>query len=372
MECYNKIRITNNTKLLARFPEGIEVDCGKCLNCLANKAINKALRVLHEAETKDEKGDKIYKVNFLTFTYSDDSENINLIKNDKNVLTVQKQKVRKIRDKIYSRFYRKNKELAKSYKYMIAGEYGENGTLRPHYHMVILTSKKHSKVLHEFIKEFKGGRYDLQKDVSAKAIFYVAGYTAKKIGSQAYRDDIEEPFLICSKGLGKEWLKQNARMLQERGYIALYGKKGEIKIKIPRTYLNWINKYNLWTKEELEEYIEEKIKVVKELEKKKMNEVLGEYHFRLTGRVFSKYDMIGTYKQVEDRFIYDKNTNKSHNHYTSGFYLHYNKDKIGYWVFKNSKWTDYKIKREQMLQRKAEKRLKENITKRCTNYVVYD
>ena len=161
-------------------------------------------------------------------------------------------------------------------------------------------------------------------------------------------------------------------MLQARGYVALYKEKGEIKMKIPRTYINWINKYNLWSKEELDEYTEEKIKTVKELEKKKMNEILGEYHFKQTGKIFSKYDMIGTYKEVQDRFIYDKNTNKSHNHYISAFVLHYNKDNLSYWKFNNSKWIDYKIKREQMLQRKAEKRLNENIKKRCTNYVVYD
>ena len=103
-----------------------------------------------------------------------------------------------------------------------------------------------------------------------------------------------------------------------------------------------------------------------------MNEILGEYHFKQTGKIFSKYDMIGTYKEVQDRFIYDKNTNKSHNHYISAFVLHYNKDNLSYWKFNNSKWIDYKIKREQMLQRKAEKRLNENIKKRCTNYVVYD
>lgn len=52
MECYNKIRITNNAKLLINYPEGIEVNCGKCLNCLANRARDKAIRVLHESKQK--------------------------------------------------------------------------------------------------------------------------------------------------------------------------------------------------------------------------------------------------------------------------------------------------------------------------------
>ena len=99
MECYNKIRIANNAKLLINYPEGIEVNCGKCLNCLANRARDKAIRVLHESETKKEDGSKKYKIHFLTFTYDDNNENIKLITNEKGILSLRKDLIRKIRNK---------------------------------------------------------------------------------------------------------------------------------------------------------------------------------------------------------------------------------------------------------------------------------
>lgn len=375
MECYNKIRITNNAKLLINYPEGIEVSCGKCINCLANKARDKAIRVLHESETKTETGEKKYKINFLTFTYDDNDENIKLIQNEKGNLSLRKDLVRKIRNKIYSRFYRRDRELAKSYKYMIAGEYGENGTERPHYHMIILTSKKTSKIIHEFIKEFRGGRYDIKNDTSVKSIFYVAGYTAKKIGTIAKKENTENPFLICSRGLGKDWLFQNAEIVKKRGYIPYYVKDKEIKTTIPRTYLNWINKYNLWSKEELEEYIENKREYTKQEQLKKMREIIGEYHYKQTGKIWSKYDTILTRKKVKDTFLIDEKYNTTDEyinifHHTTAKLI--TGEKVGIYKFYNTKWNDYKIKRNQMLKRIAEKKESERYQRRISKYVKYE
>lgn len=368
MECYNKIRVkikeAGTDKPHKDFPDGMLVDCGKCLNCLANKALNKAMRVLHEAETTDEKGNKIYKVHFLTFTYSD--ENPDFIYNENNILTLKKEMVRKKRDKIYSRFYRryikskKTKEYHKSYKYMIAGEYGEEGTKRPHYHMIILTKKYHSKIIHEFIKEFSGGRTDVQTDVPTGAIFYVAGYTAKKIGKELEREDIENPFLICSRGLGKEWLHQQSKYILEKGYISIHTKKAEIKKRIPRIYLEWLVKYNWADEYDVEMYKKNMRDYNEEFNNKEQKRILGEYHFRKTGMIFDKYQTIN----IPAGEIFE-----GYGGSRTDRYINIITDK-GQWY--NSKYEDYRVKKNKILKLRAEKRLLESYQRKISKYVKYE
>ena len=70
------------------------------------------------------------------------------------------------------------------YKYMIAGEYGENGTQRPHYHMILMIKDSYKYILSQFRKRFKNGRYDEQEAISTNSIYYTAGYTQKKNRSE--------------------------------------------------------------------------------------------------------------------------------------------------------------------------------------------
>lgn len=364
MECYNKIHIRLKGKNLTPYVErnylhtGIYVDCGKCLNCLANRALHKAMRMQHEASTKNELGQNIYRKHFITFTYDDENENIKYITtDDKKKYTLRKDLIRKVRDKIYSYFYRRDRDLAKSYKYMIAGEYGENGTERPHYHMILLTSKKHNKVIDKWIKELKGGRTTLDKDVTDKALFYTAGYTAKKFGTMKKDTDIEQPFLIQSRGLAKEWVKQNAKRIIANGYISVYSNSGEIKKGIPRIYLDWMEKYNLVDTEEIDRVIQEKRDWVNEKELKQINEVVGETHFKLTGRIWTRYDKVS----IKTNEIYETGGGLTTNQYVNDI----NEDT----GFYNSLYEDYKIKKNRILLQRAVKKLKEYKARKVQKYV---
>lgn len=365
MECYNKIHITFKDKDIKdpyverKFGKtGMYVDCGKCLNCLANRALNKAMRIQHEAATKNELEQYKYRKHFITFTYDDEEENIKYIMSDnKKKFTLRKDLIRKARDRIYSHFYRKNPEIAKSYKYMIAGEYGENGTERPHYHMILLTSKNHNKVIAEWIKELKGGRTTIDKDVTDKALFYTAGYTAKKFGTMKKDKEIEQPFLIQSRGLGKEWLKQNAKKIAEKGYISVYTNKGEIKKGIPRIYLEWMDKYNLIDKDDIKRIIQEKRDWIEKEELKKINEIVGQTHFKLTGRIWKKSDEVN----IETNETYETGGGL-----TTNRYINRTTETLGFY---NSLYESYKIKRNRMLLQRAVKKLKEYKARKVQKYV---
>lgn len=355
MKCYNPITIYKNLDR-KEFPRGIEVDCGKCIICKQKRALNKAIRMLNEAETKLENNNK-YKINFLTFTYDDEH-----IYKKNGIPTLCKKMIRKIRDKIYSRMYRKYKKTGNrkyiEYKYMIAGEYGQNGTERPHYHMIIITKGKNAKIIHEWIKELKGGRTDVQTNATTRSIFYVAGYVAKKIGEKATKKEIEDPFIICSKGLGKEWVLQNSELLKEREYLEIPTNKGIIKTRIPRIYIDWLQRNKKWTDEEVEDYKKRMREKAEEDNRKLIFEVINEEHYKITGRLFIEEDEI--FKKTDRIFEeYDGITNIYKNWI----------DKNGLWH--NSLWEHYKTGINRIRKLRAIQKLEEKEARKRKKYIEY-
>lgn len=331
-QCTRPIHIWKN--LISRkedFPEGIYVRCGKCLACKQTRAIDKAVRVLHEAETYGENENK-YKMYFMTFTYDD--ENI-YRKNGK--LSLNKNWIRKVRDRIYSRMYRKYYKKGKkdrtliNYKYMIAGEYGESGTNRPHYHMILLTRGHHNEIKQQWINELKGGRIDIQQGTTA-SIFYVAKYTAKKLGDDKKDEDIEDPFIICSKGLGKEWCLRHSEELKGREYMIVPTKAGVFHKAIFDIYLQWLIRAKKWTEEEVEDLKRRKREFINEKEEEIINKVVVEEYERVTKRPFRREitERVEWNRGIEQR---DENTT---------IYLNYFEAKSNRW--RNTLYEEYKFK----------------------------
>lgn len=331
-KCTRPIHIWKNlTDRKEDFPEGMYVRCGKCLACKQTRAIDKAVRILNEYETYNENEGK-YKLYFLTFTYDDEH-----IYKKNGKLSLNKKHIRKVRDKIYSRMYRKYYRGGKidrsliNYKYMIAGEYGENGTNRPHYHMILLTRGHHNEIKNNWIKELKGGRTDVQEG-TASAIFYTAKYTAKKLGADRKDEDIEDAFLICSKGLGKEWAIRHSEELKGREYILVPTKSGVFKKAIFDIYLTWLVKANLWTEEEVEDLKRRKREFIQEQEDKIIEKVVIEEYEKLTRKDFDKNrnERIKWNRGIE---LKDENTD---------IYLNYHEAKSNRWY--NTLYEEYKFK----------------------------
>lgn len=355
MECYNKIIITKNIDL-KKYKGGILVDCGKCQNCVVNKRTEKSIRFVHEAETKK------WEQYFLTFTYDEK----NVYRNEKGYRSLNKKWVRKQRDKIYSKLYRKyiksnkKKEYHKQYKYMIKGEYGEEGTKRPHYHIMLAVGKYTSKIIHYFIKYFKGGKYDVQKAESIKATFYTAGYTAKKLGKQTENDDIEQEFLICSRGMGKDWALKNSEYLKHLQYIQIPTKTGVLKHKIPRIYIEWLYRHKKWSLDDVDEYREKMQEKLKKQKEKLYKEIIEPIHQKLTGKKYDTEDDITIndtkYKfTTPDGFVH----NTYYNYITVEGQL------------RNSILETWVRGRNQVLKSKAERKALEYKIKKGQKYVEY-
>lgn len=306
-KCYKPIRIYKNLDRNI-YPEGIEVNCGKCLNCLENKAKEKAMRIIHEKEEYNQ-------VDFITLTL-DDKKMSKEHKTKDNRTTVNKSFIRKYRDKIYSRLYRWGRKSGKKYtdyKYMIGAEYGENGTERAHYHIILLTKKHRSKILHQWLTNWKEGNIKLIENAGIKSIYYTAGYTAKKIGTKAKYEECQNPFLIASKGLGKNWAIKHNREILNNHCIYMSGDKEAYPMKVPKYYIDKLRDLGLWTEEEYENYVIEGKKAQQEREEKDIKEAIGEWYFKATGTIFRKCHHIPevlkiNYKGEEMIDFYEKKT----------------------------------------------------------------
>ena len=187
-ECYNKIYIKRLD---------IEVECGKCLNCIENRKKEASTRMALEMKNYINKY-------FVTLTYdpikSEYDENGYTKLNKKHVNAYIKA-LQYIHKQHYIDKYNKahNKMV-----YVIAGEYSENKTKRAHYHLVIMTNIYIERYLRT---KWKYGMADIQRMKDIRAISYTTGYSIKKIGQKKKEKEVQ-PFVKWSRGLGIEWIKE--------------------------------------------------------------------------------------------------------------------------------------------------------------------
>lgn len=361
MECYNPITIYKNLNATL-YPYGIKVPCGKCHHCIANRKTEKAIRMVHEKQTF---GGKAY---FLTFTY--DEKNVHKTINGE--LTLSKEFCRKNRDKIYSKLYRmylksnKTKEYHKHYKYMIKGEYGGKGTERPHYHIILLINKYNSKILHTWQKYFKGGRMTIEEARSNKAIFYAAGYTAKKLGKEEDKSKPEQEFLFCSRGLGKDWAIKNAEMLKGRHYIYIPKKNGVAKHKIFNIYITWMKKAGIWNAEDEENYREEKRLEVERRDKQIFDEIDLKQRF-ITGKPLDKQELV--FKRDSGVVWMNRNGKGVKEYINSQTVIEIDQYGGEFFKWTNTILEDYKYNYYKKMKHNAEKKAKEWEQKKKSKYI---
>lgn len=227
MQCIKPIRIYKNLDR-QKYPDGLEVPCGRCVACRISKRREWTLRMLHEMATWD-------KAIFVTLTYSDAHlpEYSSLCKKD-----LQK----------FFKRVRKSIEPAKI-RYFACGEYGDLNA-RPHYHSIIFGLDLNDRDLlmkcwpycdwnNQVIKK---NAFGLAEPYS---IQYVAQYIDKKLsGEEAdieYAKKNREPvFRILSNGLGKEYVFRHALQFVENEKITLHGKE----VSFPRYYIKKLNLEN--------------------------------------------------------------------------------------------------------------------------------
>lgn len=213
MVCTKPIRLSTK-EILRKFPEGLEVPCGKCLACRTKKRQEWSTRMIHELSNHK---DSV----FITLTYQgEEYEQGSLCKSD-----------------LQKFFKRLRKNITpKKIRYFACGEYGDK-TQRPHYHSIIfgLSLRDEDKTI---ITE-TWGRGNVDFGIAEPAsIAYTAQYIDKKLsginGFEEYEAQNREPvFRISSLGLGLAFCLSNKTQIEQQGYITING----IKQSIPRYYL---------------------------------------------------------------------------------------------------------------------------------------
>lgn len=211
----------------------ILLPCRKCIPCKIQYCDEWATRVMHESTSHKHNS-------FITLTYSDFYNPYEL---DKKVL----QKFIK----------RLRKNLKSPLKYFACGEYGSKGQIyniygdlgRPHYHVVLFGfdcfNKKHIEALK---KSWTFCDYDIlsmskiAEPLNYQRARYTAQYVMKKYNNDMKEEiygDYQQPFLLMSRGLGKDYFLENIDKIMAQGFVYT---DGSARRSIPRYYLDLVDK----------------------------------------------------------------------------------------------------------------------------------
>lgn len=217
--------------------EWIPFACRKCTGCQIDRSIEWSVRGMHEQEFHD-------KSMFLTLTYRDEflDENASLHRED----------IQKFNKRLRKFFGDKKLRV------MYAGEYGENNTRRPHFHVIVFgvcfddlkvhkyTQSKWSKIhgqdcYYTYTSEtlsrlWPYGIHEIGS-VTAKSIKYVARYITKKVYGDAaeehYKGRTPEFFgASTSPGIGFQWFSEFYKDIL-KGYI--HDSEGKVR-QVPLYY----------------------------------------------------------------------------------------------------------------------------------------
>lgn len=213
--------------------EKIDLPCGRCIGCRLERARQWAVRCIHEASLYD-------KNCFVTLTY----DNKNLPKDGSLKLEHFQLFMKRLR-----RCYEKKK-----IRFFHCGEYGENNTLRPHYHALLFNHDFEDK---EFYSCENGNIiYSSKKlddlwqkgrgiigDVTFQSAGYVARYALKKVtgeGRDAHYKGKKPEYCTMSRrdGIGKGWFNKFVGDAYPQDKIWING----VMTKPPRYYDDQLQK----------------------------------------------------------------------------------------------------------------------------------
>lgn len=192
----------------------MEIPCGKCIGCRADRAHEWAIRIYQEASLYDRNC-------FITLTYDDEHLPAD----------------GKISKKTLQDFWKRLRHQGKI-RYFACGEYGEK-TRRPHYHAIIfgqdfLTPEtyKINDTLYStpVLTETWGLGAVIVAEFNMSTACYVAGYVQKK------SHDIDTFNLMSTRpGIGSVWLQKYVDDVSRLGSVVIEGKEQPV----PRRYFLW-------------------------------------------------------------------------------------------------------------------------------------
>ncbi|AXH73325.1 MAG: replication initiator protein [Microviridae sp.] len=242
----------------------LQVPCGKCDGCYADRSLTWAIRCYQEAS--------LFRDNaFLTLTYDEDHY----------------PKDGRISKKALQDFFKRLRHEY-SVRYFACGEYGDQSG-RAHYHALIFgedfrqgkTVQINDQLYSNFaLQEIWGNGNVLCAEFTMETACYVAGYVGKKIGDS-------ESFSLMSRkpGIGKVWLEKYWDDISRTGIVVIEGKE----YPVPVRYLQWMEKELEHVKLQRAEKVKEKERRVGYFEVLREQKAKESYHKqRLQERAIKK------------------------------------------------------------------------------------
>lgn len=240
--------VFNNSEISGPSNE-ITVPCGRCIGCRLEKSRQWAMRMMHEAQTTEEKG--LYN-SFITLTYDEDHYAVSLDKSDfpafmKRLRTFHKRNKWSIKDQKY--IPRVKGQKVSKIRFVQCGEYGEQKGRR-HHHAAIFGYDFPDKepwevtdngdVLYRSAtleKLWQNGRC-IVGQLEWQSCAYISRYTTKKVNgapaehyykaADVHTGEIlpmVPEYITMSRrpGIGKDWLEKYGRDIYGKDYVTVNG-----------------------------------------------------------------------------------------------------------------------------------------------------
>lgn len=240
-----------------RYITGHKVNCGKCYNCLKNRAIAWNYRLQIESQHS-----QMNKTCMVTYTLRDD----NITRTSTGKMTLSHEHIKKTIKRL--RYYEKMEGNNQPIRYFCVGEYGGK-TKRPHHHIIFFNVNNFQNIVRAYSENKDNVKYKLNPIIeTSKNGKRRYAYTSKKHGvlgrmtideltdgTRKYvanymvkhrldykSENIRREYTACSQGIGYQILKSqefinhylhnptNRLVVTPEGY----------KMPLPRYYLNKI------------------------------------------------------------------------------------------------------------------------------------
>lgn len=244
------------------------VPCGRCEECKINRAMHKTHRMIMETITQGSEN-----CWFVTLTYDDlhlpyedyiDSDGVY-----KTAHSINKRDIQLFIKRLRKHLFGNEKG---NLRYVACGEYGDNGIInyvfgRPHYHLILWNCPLPDLQLDSFTTQTGKEQYisplldKLWRNYGRVRVcpcsINTLGYTARYVQKKLYGDDswqyrkrhLEPPFILQSKGIGKDFLLDKHDKFIEHGFVPT-SLNGEYVELFPDRYLEKISIKNGLTKED--------------------------------------------------------------------------------------------------------------------------
>lgn len=216
----------------------IDVPCGRCVQCRKVKQEQWVFRFEQERKCWSQ-------CSFITLTYANDHLPVYDSTLDRIVIGRQHRGLSTLYYRDVQLFNKKLRHKIGRFRFYVVGEYGPNGTCRPHYHLLVFHNHCNSDQLYNVVRQIWGKGTITCNDANISRFYYVSKYACSVGIDRLSRH--RPPFARCSNrsAIGSCWLnsdlasycKSFGKRTILRSFVNKKGERITYIIPIPRYYL---------------------------------------------------------------------------------------------------------------------------------------